>query len=89
MINIELNDKYNITSDKLNFILQEKRISKKTNNVRLVDVGYYGEFQQLVNALIQKEIKESDVTSLKELGLLINTVTNEITKRLDVLINVC
>ena len=87
MINIELNDKYNITSDKLNFILQEKRISKKTNNIRLVDVGYYGDFKSLVDALIQKEIRESDVTSLKELELLINNVAAEITKRLDVLIN--
>lgn len=29
VINIELNDKYNITSDKLNFILQEKRIKER------------------------------------------------------------
>lgn len=90
-MNIVLNDKYRITSDKHNLILQEKKkpnknhhMTKNLNEIRWIDVGYYGNYSHLVEALLQKEIKDSEATSLIELEKTIVAGVREISSKLEV-----
>jgi hypothetical protein len=89
-MDIILNDKYKITSDKYNYILQEKRQpnpnhhkTKNQNEVRWVDLGYYGKYSDLINALIEKEIKTSDVKNFNEIKILIESVARDISSKLE------
>lgn len=66
-MNIKLNDKYRITSDTHNYILQEgkypdphHKMTKNTHEIRWNDVGYYGNINHLIESLLEREIKESD-----------------------------
>lgn len=87
---IDLNDKYQIRTDAYNYILQEKTVpnanhhmTKNTNEIRLKDVGYYRNYSHLVNALIEKDIKESGALNLKEVVNVIEETKISITKQLE------
>lgn len=67
-MNIKINDKYSITSDKHNFILQERKIVKSGENKgqeRFIDVGFYGNINQLLSRLAQQELRDSDINTLQ------------------------
>ena len=86
---IQLNDNYRITSDKLNYILQKlihpDPTHHKTKDIspRWVDVGYYGNLSHLINSLIELEIKESEVNNLIDLNNKIQKFLREIKQSLD------
>jgi hypothetical protein len=87
---IKLNDKYRVTSDKYNYILQEKKLPDpnhhftiKSNEIRWVDVGYYGNIRHLINALLENEIKQSDVTKLEDIILLLRDVRESIVNKIE------
>ena len=68
---VEIGQKLVITSDQHQFILCEKKIVKSganAGNTALIPVGYYPKLSHLINALIQKGIRDSDISSLKEMN---------------------
>lgn len=61
---LDLNNKYSVTTDKHNYILQEKRLpnenhhfTKNTNTVKYIDLGYFKTLNHLARYLIENEIK--------------------------------
>lgn len=73
----EINDKYAVRTDPYNFILVEKLVSK-TDRIfmeRIIpkgtttekDVAFFSTIPSLINGLIEREIKRSELTGLTEL----------------------
>ncbi|EOX0540239.1 TPA: hypothetical protein MBD98_001795 [Klebsiella aerogenes] len=66
-IRIEVGDKWVITSDQYQFILNEKKIVKTGNNAGeewLATIGYYPKINQLISGLIHRHILQSSITEL-------------------------
>jgi hypothetical protein len=85
---------YNIERDKMNWILQEKRVSNPNHpnskgevKVRYVEVGYYGKIEHLVNALLNKELLQSDINTLEDIKTTLyqaqNVLKNDVSKVLN------
>lgn len=74
---IEIGDKYLVTADQYNYILQEKKVAKEGKNIGneyLQTVGYFTRISQIVTSLIHLEVRQSDITSLAEMDALIKAV---------------
>ena len=74
---IEIGDKYLVTADQYNYILQEKKVAKEGKNVGneyLQNVGYFTRISQLVTTLMQLEVRQADISSLSEMNALIKSV---------------
>lgn len=57
----QINEKYYIDSDSLNYILMEKKIYETGKNIGkeyFVNIGYFNRLQDLYKSLIEKEIKD-------------------------------
>ncbi|OYD24712.1 DUF5405 family protein [Oceanimonas baumannii] len=69
-INIQINEKYIITSDNLQFILNQVAVkgdnSNQAGETYLKAVGYYHSIDLLVKALMQRELRQSDATTLQQ-----------------------
>lgn len=86
-IRIEVSDKWVITSDQFQFILNEKKVIKSGKNAGeewLDTVGYYPKINQLISGLIHHHIQHSAITSLdamaaeiERVGLLCSKALNE------------
>ena len=66
-IRIEVGDKWVITSDQYQFILNEKKIAqsgKKAGEEWLDTIGYYPKINQLISGLIHNQIHGSDITAI-------------------------
>ncbi|HHE4800274.1 TPA: DUF5405 family protein [Escherichia coli] len=66
-IRIEVGDKWVITSDQYQFILNEKKVAqsgKKTGEEWLDTIGYYPKINQLISGLIHHHIQQSSITTL-------------------------
>ncbi|HFK8258526.1 TPA: DUF5405 family protein [Klebsiella pneumoniae] len=66
-IRIEVGDKWVITSDQYQFILNEKKVVKSGNKVGeewLDTIGYYPKINQLISGLIHHQIHGSDITAI-------------------------
>ncbi|HEI8701126.1 TPA: DUF5405 family protein [Klebsiella pneumoniae] len=64
-IRIEVGDKWVITSDQYQFILNEKKVVKSGNKAGeewLDTIGYYPKINQLISGLIHHQIHGSDIT---------------------------
>ena len=79
---INLNDKYVITSDTYCYVLNKKMVNKKTNEEYLSAAGYYGDLEHLVDSLINREVRESEVTSIQGVLEVIENAKNDIVSRL-------
>ncbi|EKT7714275.1 TPA: DUF5405 family protein [Citrobacter freundii] len=67
-IRIEVGDKWVITSDQYQFILNEKKVVKSGKNTGeewLGTIGYYPKINQLISGLIHHHIQNSEIKSLK------------------------
>lgn len=70
-IHIQVGEKWVITSDQYQFILQEKKIAKtgKMAGKEWLDtIGYYPKISQLVSGLIHHHIHTSVVDSIEEMN---------------------
>lgn len=70
-IRIEVGDKWVITSDQYQFILNEKKVVKTGNKAGeewLDTIGYYPKLNQLISGLIHHHILQSKITSLQEMA---------------------
>ncbi|HBK1057830.1 TPA: DUF5405 family protein [Salmonella enterica] len=66
-IRIEVGDKWVITSDQYQFILNEKKVAqsgKKAGEEWLDTIGYYPKMNQLISGLIHHHIQQSSITTL-------------------------
>lgn len=76
-IRIEIGDKWIITSDQYQFILNEKKTvknGKKAGEEWLDTIGYYPKINQLVSGLIHHHIQHSAITSFEEMAAEIERV---------------
>ncbi|MBU9829829.1 DUF5405 family protein [Rahnella sp. FC061912-K] len=80
---IEIDNKWVITSDKYQFILQEKGIAKSGKNEGeevLKNATFHTQMGSLIRSLIMKEVREADIASLQEMDSKIDRVCMEISK---------
>lgn len=69
-IRIEVGDKWVITSDQYQFILNEKKVVKtgtKAGEEWLDTIGYYPKINQLISGLIHHHIHNSAITSIESM----------------------
>lgn len=69
-IRIEVGDKWVITSDQYQFILNEKKVVKTGNKAGeewLDTIGYYPKINQLISGLIHHHIHNSAITSIESM----------------------
>lgn len=70
-LNIELGDKYIISSNACAFVLIERRKIKtgvKAGQEQQSNCGYFQNLTSLSKFLINKELRESDLTSLQQIS---------------------
>lgn len=70
-LHIEIGDKWVITSDQYQFILNEKKVAKsgrKAGEEWLDTIGYYPKINQLISGLIHHHIQHSTITSIEEMA---------------------
>lgn len=70
-IRIEIGEKWVMTSDQYQFILQEKKIvktGKMAGKEWLDTIGYYPKISQLVSGLIHHQIQTSTVKSIEAMA---------------------
>lgn len=80
---IEIDNKWVITSDKYQFILQEKGIAKSGKNEGeevLKSATFHSQMDSLIRSLIMKEVRAADVESLQEMDAKIDRVCLELSK---------
>ncbi|HGF8674935.1 TPA: DUF5405 family protein [Salmonella enterica subsp. enterica] len=78
-IRIEIGDKWVITNDQYQFILNEKKVvksGKKAGEEWIDTIGYYPKINQLISGLIHHHIQTTTVTSLVEMAAEIERVGN-------------
>lgn len=76
-LRIEIGDKWVITSDQYQFILNEKKVAqsgKKAGEEWLDTVGYYPKINQLISGLIHHNIHGSNITTLDAMATEIERV---------------
>lgn len=70
-IRIEVGDKWIITSDQYQFILNEKKVVKSGNKAGeewLDTIGYYPKINQLISGLVHHHIQTATINSLSEMA---------------------
>ncbi|MDN4966027.1 DUF5405 family protein [Enterobacter hormaechei] len=70
-IRIEIADKWVITSDQFQFILNEKKVIKSGKNAGeewLDTIGYYPKINQLITGLVHHQIQTTPINSLSEMA---------------------
>ncbi|WP_137034461.1 DUF5405 family protein [Klebsiella pneumoniae] len=78
-IRIEVGDKWVITSDQYQFILNEKKVAqsgKKAGEEWLDTIGYYPKINQLISGLIHHHIQTATINSIVEMAAEIERVGN-------------
>lgn len=76
-IRIEICDKWVITSDQFQFILNEKKVvksGKKAGEEWLDTIGYYPKINQLISGLIHHHIHSSDIAAIDAMAAEIERV---------------
>jgi hypothetical protein len=77
-IRIEVGDKWVITSDQYQFILNEKKVVKSGNKAgeEWIDtIGYYPKINQLISGLLHHQIQTATINSLSEMAAEIERVS--------------
>ena len=80
---IQLDNNFRITTDPLNFILEEKRIAqsgKNKGNEIWVNAGYFGTLKPLLKDYIQTNIKNSNIDTIEGIIARIDELERNINK---------
>lgn len=77
---LKLNNDYTITSDASCYMLNKNLINKKTNEEYLQPIGFYNSLDSLILGLINREIRQCDLSDVDKIIAHINTVKGEILK---------
>lgn len=81
-IHIEVGDKWVITSDQYQFILNEKKVGKtgsREGAEYLAVIGYYPKISQLISTLIRNHLENSVICSLEAMSAEIERVGQQCT----------
>ena len=93
-LNIEISDKYRITSDAMQIVIQRKKLVDPTKSPafkpgmnaepyeKYEDWKYCGKVEVALDIILGQEIRESDATSLKQLRDEISAFRREINAQL-------
>ncbi|MEC1723925.1 hypothetical protein P9E34_04085 [Schinkia azotoformans] len=81
---IHIGENYRIDKDKLNWILQEKRVTDPNHHKtksdipeeRWIDIGYFGRIEQLLNHLLNSHLLQSNVNTLEDIKTLLKQTEN-------------
>lgn len=89
-MNIQVGDNYLIKSDNMNYILYKKgmtdpnhRFSKGVAKEYWEVVGYYHRWSQLANALLERELKESEALLFQDLTAVMEKVEHTLVRKLE------
>ncbi|AIU74868.1 hypothetical protein AT03_11725 [Hafnia alvei FB1] len=77
MIHISIGKEFVITSDSLQFILNQKKIAQKGSKAGeewLDPIGYFPSLNQLVTELVNRHVRNSTVASIAGLGAEIGSI---------------
>ncbi|OQP33885.1 DUF5405 family protein [Pantoea latae] len=77
---INIGDKYVLTADQFQFIVQERKVVKEGKNAGgeyLSLVGYFPKLSQAIAGLIHLDVQMSDVQSLQEMERHIRRVSEQ------------
>lgn len=80
-MNIRLNEDYQLTSDRLQYILQERKVPEKGKNIGKEywdNVGYYSKLQNAIDDYIDMRVRASDAKSIAEIITHIKELKKEI-----------
>ena len=81
MVNIQLVDKYTLTGDSMNYIIEETKViqdgSKKGETYRTV-YGYYGTISSALHGYKELKIRTSDAKTIKEILEVVKEMDNKI-----------
>jgi len=66
-LQIDIDDNYRITTDRYNFTLEKKRVSKNGNRERWSSVGHHPTIEGALKSFRDEEIRGLDVHTLDEL----------------------
>lgn len=83
MLDIKLNEKYRLKSDKHNFIICQKITSKDTGKIRYKEIAYYNKFEYVIERVLTQIVKESDCKTLDEILQLLRNSISEITSNFE------
>ncbi len=61
-----IGNKYKIESDSLNITLYKKAVTKKEGKVYWMAIGYFSRFGNALKALVDLEVKETQVKDFRE-----------------------
>lgn len=89
-LNVELGDKYIVTSNSYTFVLVERKKIKsgvKAGQDQFNNCGYFQNFNSLAKFLINKEIRESELTSLQQIAERVDELGEGISKLLTQILN--
>lgn len=78
---LKIDNRHQISSDSMNYILQEKREIKEGKDkgeMREVTLGYYGTITNALQAWKELQIRKSNITTIDELMKLIKELDNKI-----------
>ena len=83
MLNIKIDDKYVITADSRNYMLQEVKIAKEGKNKgeeTHYTIGYYGKIGQALQGFKEHKIRTSNISNFDELLTTIQDIDRTIKK---------
>lgn len=79
---LDINDKYCITSDEKQFVVNQKGVAgedtKNPGEETLRQIGFFETLSQCYKFLINKQIRDSDCRSFKEVISLVRELNEEI-----------
>ncbi|ARD63330.1 hypothetical protein Y71_26865 [Kosakonia radicincitans DSM 16656] len=79
-IRIDIGERYVVTSDRFQFILQEKKTAetgKNAGNEWLDVVGYYPKLNQLVSGLVHHDLLTGDASSFEALSTQVERLSQQ------------
>ncbi len=79
---LELNEKYHLTSDEHNYTLQKITYTKKTGEKRYAAIGHYKNLEHLVNGLTEHSVKTSELDNIEDLIQLMGKIKTDLTQML-------
>jgi len=82
MLNIRIGEKWIITSDSCNYILRRITKDKETKKEIFGEPTYYNKLRHLVDELIEKDVRNTNIKSLEKLAKHIADFKEEIKKEI-------
>lgn len=83
MLNVELDGNYKITSDSMNYILQERKIvleGDSKGKEYFTNIGYYNSLNSLLKSYSELSIRNSDAKTIKEILKIVKETKTKIDK---------